>query len=98
MADPVADTRAAVVRVGFEVAKAKRNSPEPTNLAKGFEAAGLATESVGTGPAAKVQRVMSVDALRGFTIFWILGGDGLAWSLQEMTVGQGLSSPAMSAG
>jgi predicted acyltransferase len=88
MADPVADTRDPVARVNFEVAKAKRISPEPTNLAKGFEAAGLATESVGTGPAAKVQRVMSVDALRGFTIFWILGGDGLAWSLQEMTAGK----------
>jgi len=32
---------------------------------------------------------VAVDALRGFSIFWILGGDGLAWSLQEMTAGKG---------
>jgi predicted acyltransferase len=34
---------------------------------------------------APVARVTSVDALRGFAIFWILGGDGLAWSLREMS-------------
>jgi predicted acyltransferase len=33
-------------------------------------------------------RVASVDALRGFTIFWILGGDALAWALGDMSAGQ----------
>jgi len=33
-------------------------------------------------------RVASIDALRGFTIFWILGGDALAWALKEMSAGQ----------
>jgi predicted acyltransferase len=29
-------------------------------------------------------RLASLDALRGFTIFWIIGGDALAWALKEM--------------
>lgn len=29
-------------------------------------------------------RVVSVDALRGFNIFWILGADGVIWSLDQM--------------
>lgn len=34
-------------------------------------------------------RVVSVDALRGFNIFWILGADGVIWSLDQMTRGKG---------
>src|SRR5579859_1648518 len=30
------------------------------------------------------QRVVSVDALRGFNIFWILGADAVVWSLDGM--------------
>ena len=30
-------------------------------------------------------RIVSVDALRGFNIFWILGADGVIWSLDQMT-------------
>ena len=30
------------------------------------------------------QRVISVDALRGFNIFWILGADAVVWSLDAM--------------
>ena len=44
---------------------------------------------VEAAPAAAANRVIAVDALRGFTIFWILGGDGLAWSLKQMAAGQG---------
>ena len=36
------------------------------------------------------QRVVSVDALRGFNIFWILGADGVVWALADMTRGKGL--------
>jgi predicted acyltransferase len=36
------------------------------------------------------QRVVSVDALRGFNIFWILGADGAIWALADMTRGKGL--------
>ena len=39
-------------------------------------------------PAA-TRRLASVDALRGFSIFWILGGDGAIWALEEMTSGKG---------
>ncbi len=44
---------------------------------------------VAVAPRAAPPRIASVDALRGFTIFWILGGDGVAWSLRDMTAGQG---------
>ena len=33
-------------------------------------------------------RVASIDALRGFTMFWIIGGDGLALALGTMLAGQ----------
>ncbi len=40
------------------------------------------------GATPTTSRVASIDALRGFTIFWILGGDALAWALKEMSTGQ----------
>jgi predicted acyltransferase len=52
-------------------------------------------DTVAGGPVAKPQRIASVDALRGFTIFWILGGDGLAWSLQQMLAGKGAVATAI---
>src|SRR5262245_28017998 len=33
-------------------------------------------------------RVVSIDALRGFDIFWILGGDSLAQALNRMAAGK----------
>jgi predicted acyltransferase len=39
--------------------------------------------------ALQTRRVVSVDALRGFNIFWILGGDGAIWALDEMSRGKG---------
>jgi predicted acyltransferase len=39
-------------------------------------------------PVRSVGRVVSVDVLRGFAIFWILGGDALAWSIGEMSDGK----------
>jgi predicted acyltransferase len=33
-------------------------------------------------------RVASVDALRGFAMFWILAGDALAWALHDMASGK----------
>ncbi len=35
------------------------------------------------------QRVVSVDALRGFNMFWILGADAVVWSLHGMLQHQG---------
>ena len=43
-------------------------------------------------PAA-TRRIASVDALRGFNIFWILGGDGAIWAFERMTRDKG---PALS--
>ena len=45
--------------------------------------------SIDVAPAPQSHRIASIDALRGFTIFWILGGDGVAWSLQQMSAGKG---------
>jgi len=39
---------------------------------------------VEVAPAAATKRIASVDALRGFNIFWILGGDGAIWALDDM--------------
>jgi predicted acyltransferase len=39
-------------------------------------------------PAARA-RIASLDALRGFNIFWILGGDGALWALDQMSSGKG---------
>jgi predicted acyltransferase len=40
-------------------------------------------------PVPKADRIVSVDILRGFNIFWILGGDGMIWALAEMSRGKG---------
>lgn len=46
-------------------------------------------KSVDTKPSPITDRVISVDALRGFNILCILGGDGVMWSLAEMSHGKG---------
>ena len=46
-----------------------------------------------SGPIAttpETRRVISVDALRGFDMFWILGGDSLAQALKKMAAGGGV--------
>jgi len=40
-------------------------------------------------PVPATRRIASVDALRGFNIFWILGGDGAVWALKRITEGKG---------
>jgi len=44
---------------------------------------------IAAAPAAPVQWVASVDALRGFNIFWLIGGDGAIWALDDMSTGKG---------
>jgi predicted acyltransferase len=41
------------------------------------------TSPTGTAPAS--QRLMSVDALRGFDMFWIIGADSLVYALNKMS-------------
>lgn len=36
---------------------------------------------------ARGDRIVSIDVLRGFAIFWIVGGDGIAWALRDMSRG-----------
>jgi predicted acyltransferase len=45
--------------------------------------------AVGLLPLPAPRRVASVDALRGFTMFWIIGADGAAKALAEMLSGKG---------
>ena len=40
-------------------------------------------------PVQPAGRIASVDALRGFNIFWILGGDGAIWALADMCASKG---------
>jgi predicted acyltransferase len=40
-------------------------------------------------PASHTRRVVSVDALRGFAMFWIIGGDGTISALDLMSRGKG---------
>jgi predicted acyltransferase len=43
----------------------------------------MKTHSVASAPVS--QRLMSVDALRGFDMFWIIGADSLVYALNRMT-------------
>src|SRR6266566_7800884 len=47
------------------------------------------TEPIGRGPAPVPQRLMSVDALRGFDMFWIIGADSLVYALNRMSKTRG---------
>lgn len=40
-------------------------------------------------PTRPSERIVSVDALRGFSMFWILGADGAIWAFDRMTQGKG---------
>jgi predicted acyltransferase len=48
-------------------------------------AAPTATQPAEINRALKTERVMSVDALRGFDMFWILGADSLVYALNRMS-------------
>jgi predicted acyltransferase len=53
-----------------------------------------ATSAASSLPAIS-RRILSVDALRGFDMFWILGGDSLAQAFKEMSPGgEGIFSDA----
>ena len=43
------------------------------------------TESLPPPAPPASQRLMSVDALRGFDMFWIIGADSLVYALSKMT-------------
>jgi len=43
------------------------------------------SESKSTTTGTVAQRLMSVDALRGFDMFWIIGADSLVYALNRMS-------------
>ena len=45
----------------------------------------IATQTQPAGNAPASQRLMSVDALRGFDMFWIIGADSLVYALSRMS-------------
>jgi predicted acyltransferase len=47
-------------------------------------------EAMAPTPVSAPRRIASVDALRGFNIFWIIGGDGAVLALAEMSQDKGL--------
>jgi predicted acyltransferase len=47
--------------------------------------------------AARTDRIVSVDALRGLNMFWIVGGDGAIWALALMLRGKGAALDAIGA-
>ena len=48
-------------------------------------------ETRATESTAPSQRLMSVDALRGFDMFWIIGADSLVYALNRMSHTRGTS-------
>src|ERR1017187_3070218 len=44
----------------------------------------IATQTQPAGNAPATQRLMSVDALRGFDMFWIIGADSLVYALSKL--------------
>ena len=50
-------------------------------MPKRAKIAGMAKST--TSPAPETQRLMSLDALRGFDMFWILGADSFVYALHE---------------
>jgi predicted acyltransferase len=71
----------------FEGTTTRRPRLTHRALAHGREIAAIGPIEATTVPASR--RLVSLDALRGFSFIGILGGDGIAWSLGEMSDGKG---------
>jgi predicted acyltransferase len=87
MAEPARDPSERASAVDFSQARTHFRTPHSDDrhrLGRG-QARPVALEIPSTTVAPATRRVASLDALRGFTIFWILGGDALAWALNEMS-------------
>jgi predicted acyltransferase len=50
---------------------------------------GRSISRVEVASALQTKRVVSLDALRGFNFFWILGGDGVMYALDQMATNEG---------
>jgi predicted acyltransferase len=73
--------------LAFEGTTAARPLQPPNQTtARARETVRLSVVETAVAPASR--RVISIDALRGFSFIGILGGDGIAWSLGEMADGK----------
>jgi predicted acyltransferase len=84
MAEPARDPSERASAIDFGQARTHFRTPpwdDRHRVSRG-QARPIELPLAAAAPAAR--RVASVDALRGFTIFWILGGDALAWALKDM--------------
>jgi predicted acyltransferase len=87
MAEQARDPTERASTIDFSQAKTHFRTPHPDDrhrLGRG-QARPAPLEFTVPAAAPAARRVASLDALRGFTIFWILGGDALAWALKEMS-------------
>jgi predicted acyltransferase len=87
MAESARDPTERASTIDFSQAKTHFRTPHPDDrhrLGRG-QARPAPLEFTVPAAAPAARRVASLDALRGFTIFWILGGDALAWALKEMS-------------
>jgi len=72
--------------LAFEGATTQPFQPPNQVRIRGRETATL--RAIEGATALGSRRVVSIDALRGFSFIGILGGDGIAWSLGEMSDGK----------
>jgi predicted acyltransferase len=72
--------------IDFASARARQLRGDPAKV-RVDEPASRPREQGDLRPAGEAQRITSVDVLRGFALFWILGPADLALSLREMTAG-----------
>src|SRR4029077_12737185 len=76
------------IQAGFDAVARRPRVRQPDDPAiRGRERSHFS--AVGLLPLPAPRRVASVDALRGFTMFWIIGADGAAKALAEMLSGKG---------
>jgi len=91
MAEPARDPSERAPSIDYSQSKNHLRTPprdERQRFGRGSQARPVLVEGPSSATAPAARRVASLDALRGFTIFWILGGDTLAWALKEMAADQ----------
>src|SRR5215207_8221048 len=87
MAEPARDPSERAPSIDYGQSKNHLRTPprdDRQRFSRGPQARPVTVEGLSSATAPAARRFASLDALRGFTIFWILGGDTLAWALKEM--------------
>ena len=86
MSEAARDTGEGGARIDLASARARRLDPRDFRRR---DTPRVPADTTETTPIQAPQRIDSVDALRGFAMFWIIGGDGLALALRDMSVAKG---------